>query len=91
MQIQFTTKADEQYRKLIKSGQKKVVKKLIQIFNELERDPRTETASPARLRYQGDEEVWSRRIDRKNRLVYLIRDEQLIVLVISMLGHYDDR
>ncbi|MBQ2177111.1 MAG: type II toxin-antitoxin system YoeB family toxin [Alphaproteobacteria bacterium] len=32
--------------------------------------------------------MWSRRIDRKNRIVYEIRINEIIIL--SVFGHYDD-
>ncbi|MFW6223071.1 MAG: Txe/YoeB family addiction module toxin [Bacteroidota bacterium] len=34
---------------------------------------------------------WSRRIDKKNRLVYTIDDEIVTVEVISAKGHYGDK
>lgn len=91
MIIEFTKQTDEHYKKLIKSGQKKVLEKLVQLFEELENHPRSGTGKPERLKHQGEGEVWSRRIDRKNRLVYIIIEEQVVVLVISILGHYEDK
>lgn len=34
---------------------------------------------------------WSRKITDKHRLIYTIDNEQIIVLVISAYGHYDDK
>ena len=34
-------------------------------------------------------EVWSREIDKKNRITYSIDDEKVIVEVLTALGHYD--
>lgn len=91
MTIELTKKAEEHYKKLIKSGQKKVLKKVVQIFEELETHPREGIGNPERLKHQGEREVWSREIDKKNRLVYIIEEEQVIIFVISLLGHYDDK
>ena len=34
---------------------------------------------------------WSRRISKKHRLVYEIHDTEVVVLVLTAYGHYDDR
>jgi len=34
---------------------------------------------------------WSRKIDKKNRLVYTINDEIVTVEVVSAKGHYGDK
>ncbi|MCH5308145.1 MAG: type II toxin-antitoxin system YoeB family toxin [Prevotella sp.] len=34
---------------------------------------------------------WSRRITQKHRLVYEIHDAEVVVLVLTAYGHYDDR
>ncbi|WP_298630437.1 Txe/YoeB family addiction module toxin [uncultured Porphyromonas sp.] len=91
MNIKLTKDAERDYKKLIRNGQKNILKKLVQIFNELEVNPREGIGQPERLKYFRDKEVWSRKLDKKNRIVYLIIDEELVVLVISVLGHYDDK
>ena len=35
--------------------------------------------------------LWSRRIDKGNRLIYRIEDEMVTVFVISAKGHYDSK
>lgn len=70
-----------------RSGQKKTLLKIRQLFSELKEHPRTGTGKPEQLR--GDAAgYWSRRIDKKNRLVYSIHDEVVTVEVISAAGHY---
>lgn len=52
--------------------------------------PRTDTGKPEPL--SGDRiGQWSRRITKKHRLVYEIRDTEVIVLVLTAYGHYDDK
>ena len=58
-------------------------------FSQIEVHPRTGTGSPEQLRYF-DGEVWSREINRKDRFVYEIFDEEVAVVVIQALGHYSD-
>ena len=57
---------------------------------ELKEHPRTGTGHPEQL--SGDRTgQWSRRITKKHRLVYEIHDTEVIVLVLTAYGHYDDR
>lgn len=73
-----------------KSGDKNLVIKIFALFQELESHPLTGTGHPEPLRYQGTN-MWSRRIDKKHRLVYEIKDDELIVIAISAYGHYTDK
>nr|WP_246005111.1 type II toxin-antitoxin system YoeB family toxin [Kaistella antarctica] len=66
------------------------MKKLEILLLELEIHPKTGTGSPEKLRYY-DGEVWSREVNKKDRLVYEIFEKDLLVIVIQSLGHYDDR
>ena len=34
---------------------------------------------------------WSRRITDKHRMVYTINDMEVVVLVLTAYGHYDDK
>lgn len=65
-------------------------KKLSKLVNELEENPKIGTGKPKPL--GGDRAgQWSRRITDKHRLVYEIKDEEVLVLVLSSWGHYDDK
>lgn len=68
----------------------KVFRKLIKLEAELREHPRTGTGHPEQLR--GDRsDQWSRRITQKHRLVYEIHDTEVIVIVLTTYGHYQDR
>jgi toxin YoeB len=45
---------------------------------------------PERLKYQETEEVWSRKINKKDRIVYAVDKANEIVTILSCVGHYDD-
>ena len=46
---------------------------------------------PERLKGFGDMEVYSRKLNDKDRLVYIIyEEEEEIVEIISCRGHYED-
>ncbi|HHU25260.1 MAG TPA: Txe/YoeB family addiction module toxin [Bacteroidales bacterium] len=76
--------------KFRKAGDKKTLKKIEALLTELELHPTTGTGLPQPL--LGDRTgQWSRRITRKHRLIYKIYNERVIVLVLSVWGHYDDK
>ncbi len=65
-------------------------KKFIGLVGELEKHPKTGSGHPKPL--SGDRAgQWSRRIDKKHRLVYQIEEDAVVVLVLSAWGHYDDK
>lgn len=35
--------------------------------------------------------LWSRRIDKGSRMIYRIEDERVIVIIVSLKGHYGDK
>ena len=60
------------------------------LIDELRAHPRTGTGHPEQL--SGDRAgQWSRRITKKHRLIYEIHDMEVVVLVLSAYGHYDDK
>ncbi len=84
----------EQFRKdletLKRSGDKVSVKKVARLLVELEEHPETGTGNPEPLRYNLSG-LWSRRVNKFDRLIYRIVDDKLIVEVISSVGHYGDK
>ena len=65
-------------------------RKAVKLIDELYEHPKTGTGKPEPL--SGDRfGQWSRRITKKHRLVYEIRDMEVIVIVISAYGHYEDK
>ncbi|RBQ07710.1 Txe/YoeB family addiction module toxin [Pedobacter miscanthi] len=73
-----------------KSGDKGSIKKVNQIIEELYEHPETGVGNPEKLKYDLSG-FWSRQINRKDRLIYLIEDEIVTVTIISALGHYGDK
>ena len=65
-------------------------KKVRTLLAELTEHPTTGTGHPHQL--SGDRAgQWARSITKKHRLVYEIREQQVIVLVLAAYGHYDDK
>ena len=54
---------------------------------ELRQHPSTGTGQVEMLKHY-KEETWSRRINDEHRLVYRIKDDMVVVLILSVYGHY---
>jgi toxin YoeB len=74
----------------IKAGNKILLKKIYKLFEELEEHPETGTRKPEKLKHKS-EEYWSRRIDGRHRMEYIIDNDKVIVFIISLWGHYGDK
>jgi len=72
-----------------KKSDPKSYKKLVKLVEELHSHPRTGTGKPKALRGEGGD-VFSRAINKKDRLVYEIYEEVVRFFVISAMGHYND-
>ena len=68
-----------------KSGNKAILKKMLQLFEELAEHPFTGTGKPEALKHSLSG-AWSRRINREHRIVYEISSD--IVYILSTKDHY---
>ncbi|HAL83613.1 MAG TPA: Txe/YoeB family addiction module toxin [Mucilaginibacter sp.] len=82
--------AQKQLQMHNKSGDKSSIKRINQIFEELSEHPETGVGKPERLRFELSG-LWSRQINKKDRLIYLIEDNIITVTVVSAIGHYGDK
>ncbi|MEO7213653.1 Txe/YoeB family addiction module toxin [Mucilaginibacter sp.] len=73
-----------------RSGDKASIKKVSVIISELYTNPETGTGKPERLKHDLAG-YWSRRINKKDRLIYIIEDDIITVTVVSAIGHYHDK
>ena len=73
-----------------RSGDRTSIKKVEAIIDELYIHPETGIGKPERLKFELAG-YWSRRINKKDRLVYLIENKIITVTVVSAIGHYDDK
>ena len=86
MKITFTKIAWEDYLSW-QSEDKKVLKKINALIEEITRTPFEGRGKPEPLKYDLTG-YWSRRIDQEHRLVYQFRQGE--VLIYSCRFHYDD-
>ena len=87
--IDYLGRATADLQKLRRS-EPKAYKKVAKLIEELKVHPKTGTGHPEPLRGNRSNQ-WSRRITDKHRLVYEIRDTEVIVIVIAAYGHYEDK
>ena len=82
-ELVFTQEALDDIQKHKKSGNKPLLKKLEKLLEELRQHPSTGTGQVEMLKHY-KEETWSRRINDEHRLVYRIKDDMVVVLIICI-------
>jgi toxin YoeB len=87
--IQFSKEADKIIEKYKKSNPI-AYKKICRLIPELVNHPRNGTGHPEPL-VAGNSVTYSRRISANNRIIYDIYDDAVVVLVLSIEGHYNDK
>jgi toxin YoeB len=87
MKPQWYEEAWEEYLEW-QSEDKKTLKKINALIKDIQRNGNKGIGKPEPLKSELDG-WWSRRIDEKNRLVYKINDNNIIIA--SCKGHYDDK
>jgi len=73
-----------------KSGHQSSINNIKKILTELSETPYNGTGKPEALKHELSG-FWSRRINRKDRLIYKISELTVTVLVISASGHYEKK
>ena len=87
--IEYMPEAKSDLQRLRKS-EPAVFKKAVKLVNELMDHPKTGTGHPEPLKGK-PENRWSRQITKKHRLVYRIFETEVLVLILTSYGHYDDK
>ncbi|RLD88839.1 MAG: Txe/YoeB family addiction module toxin [Bacteroidetes bacterium] len=85
MEIILLPEAENHLNFWKKTGNKKVLKKISELIKATIDSPYEGLGKPEALKYQLTGK-WSRRIDQKNRFVYMVTDKYLYVY--SLKGHY---
>ena len=87
--IEIKEQAELDLLRLAKS-EPKAFAKAQRFLEEMKVHPKTGTGHPEPLR--GDRAgQWSRQITKKHHMVYEIHKTEVIVLVLTAYGHYDDK
>ena len=78
MQIIYTPDAQDDLKYWVKTGNKPILKKILQLTNAIIESPFEGIGKPEMLKYDFTG-LWSRRINREHRYVYSIDDEVLSI------------
>lgn len=73
-----------------KSGNQGMINRIEQIFLELSETPYSGTGNPEALKYHLAG-YWSRRINKRDRLIYKVVEDAVQVLIVSAVGHYEGK
>ena len=85
MQIIYTPKAKEHLDFWVNTGNKPILKKILELTRSVIESPYEGIGKPEPLKHELTG-YWSRRINNEHRFVYKIDGEMLIVA--SLKGHY---
>ena len=88
--LEFSKTALTDIEKHKKSGDKATLRKIRKLLNELMEHPTTGTGQPEMLKHDLAG-LYSRRINKKHRLVYSIKEQIVTVYVLSAWSHYGDK
>ena len=87
MEIKLLEEADEDLLFWIKTGNKSIQKKINQLLTSIQGTPYSGIGKPEALKHHLSG-LWSRRINSEHRLVYEIDENQNLIIVHSLKGHY---
>ncbi|MCK4920037.1 MAG: Txe/YoeB family addiction module toxin [Bacteroidales bacterium] len=85
MRIIFSKNAWEDYTSWL-TEDRKMLRKINELIKDIQRTPFTGKGKPEPLKYDLSG-LWSRRIDLEHRLVYSVKDRE--ILLYSCKYHYD--
>ena len=85
--INIFSQADEDLAWFRKNDRKSYTK-CFDLVRDVVKNPREGIGKPERLRYY-ENEVYSRRVNRKDRMVYIIDEQTKEIDISSFRGHYE--
>jgi toxin YoeB len=88
--VKLAAQAEKDLIQIYKSGDKSSIKRLEQIFSELKESPYKGIGKPKPLKHQYTG-FWSRRINKKDRIIYQVNEDIVSVFVVSAKDHNDDK
>lgn len=88
--VTISDRAKKDLTFLFKCGDKSLLRRIERILEELGEHPYFGIGKPEPLKHDLAG-LWSRRIDKKHRIVYQIIEEKITVYVVAAKGHYDDK
>lgn len=90
MKIKYSPDALDSIEDYKFNGKRRDKEKVTALIESIKKNPRNGLGKPERLKYRYPEEHWSRRINQKDRLLYQIISDEL-VMITAIDGHYEDK
>jgi len=87
MEIRLIEESEKDLLYWQKKHNAKVLKRISELISAITENPKTGIGNPEQLRHQLSG-YWSRRIDKENRIVYRIDEDNDTIWIISLKGHY---
>ena len=85
--IALSEPADEDIKRWKKSGQRIIMNRISKLLADIQAHPTTGIGKPEALRYDLTGK-YSRRINNEHRIIYTIDEEEEVVTILSLYGHY---
>ena len=86
MNITFSPEAQEDYE-YWKENNPLVVKRIKRLLKDMSEHPYTGIGKPEKLKYELTGK-WSRRINEKHRIVYVVREIENDIYILALRYHY---
>lgn len=65
------------------------MRKISELLQSIKESPREGIGEVEQLKYRDN--IWSRRITKRDRITYSINEHKKEIVIIRMRGHYDDK
>ena len=85
--IALSEPADEDIKRWKKSGQRIIMNRISKLLADIQAHPTTGIGKPEALRYDLTGK-YSRRINDEHRIIYTIDEDEKVVTILSLYGHY---
>ena len=89
MEITFSPEAQEDYE-YWKENNPHIVERIKQLLNDMSKHPYTGIGKPEKLKYELSGK-WSRRINEKHRMVYVVNESENDIYVLALRYHYNKK
>ena len=89
MDIKFEPTALKQYD-FFRKNDKNVLRKIIELIEDIKLHPYVGIGKPEQLKHELTG-FWSREINSKDRIIYKVDQNIVMVYVVSAMAHYSDK
>lgn len=88
--VLFTSTAEKDLKEHRKSGNQSILRKISSLVKAIKANPYEGIGKPEQLKHDLTG-YWSRRINQEHRIIYEIDEDESLIIVHSVKGHYGDK